>query len=217
MTASALPQPGARASARDGLHGPPLNKLLTGPLLAPLGLLVLINSVGTAALLPAVRHALAGTPTGLRTIETAIWVTAAASPLLGFAAAALVAVCLWSALALGGREAPWRPLLAVALYAEAAFALQSLFIAGVLHMRGLATLRAPADLQVPTGLDIYFEASSPAVLVLAQHLGLFYLAWVGVLAWGTRTAANTSWPKALVAALAPWTLGVIYAVTRTGI
>lgn len=219
MTTLAPPLHPAHITGRDNPPPPaarPGTPGRRGPLLAPLGLLTLVNSIAVVALLPAVRHALAGTPDGARSIETAMWASAAASPLLGMATAALVALCLWAVLSLGGRDVAWRPLLSVALGAEVVRAAQSLFIAGVLYLRGLDALRAPADLQVPTGLDIFFDLRSPAMLVLAEHLGVFSLAWVAALTWGTRAVTGAPWVHAAAAALVPWAIAVTYALVQRG-
>jgi len=126
------------------------------PIVRPVLWVWLLTLSTTAAMLPVVRVAYQDQPDPLlQAVSTGLWLVAGFAPLVALAKALLLGGVGWAVLVLVGVLPRFRTLVSTALYGEALLAVQGLWVALVLHLRGNASLTEPADLMVFTGLDIF--------------------------------------------------------------
>lgn len=187
---------------------------VNAPMLAPIAIASFVTVVGATAMRPAFRHALGGAPGAAAGVEFLLWFSALVTPLLALGKALALGAMAWAVLVLSGREVPFRPVVSLLLYGEAILASASLYLAGVYYLRGVETLRTPADLQVVQGIDLFVPSASPTVAAMLQTGSLFHIVWFGFLALGLTKVARVSRGLGVTAAVVLWAALVAFAGLR---
>lgn len=177
--------------------------------------LATVSAVTAVAMRPLVATAYAGEGPELRgTVLAGIWVLAAVAPVAALAKGAALAGVAWAVLVLGGGDPRFRPLVSTLVAGELILAAQGLWVAALLHLRGLGALHTPADLGVATGLDLIFPDPGRPLGALASMVTPFHLAWMGFLVWRFRATQSVGIAWSAGAALACWIPGIVLAVGR---
>ena len=185
------------------------------PLLAPLALVAVINLATALAMRPAFHHAFARQPEQLaRAVEVTVWLVAVAYPIVALAKAVVLAAMAWAVAALAGAFARLRTLVSLLLYGELVLLGSAVFTAVVVHVRGLDTLRAPGDLLVSQGVDMFVDLRSPVGMAILQHTSVFYVAWFLFLCVALPGVTGVSRAVAIVTALALWASLLLFGVVR---
>jgi hypothetical protein len=100
------------------------------------------------------------------------------------------------------------------LYGEVILALQGVWIAAVLHARGVGHVSEPLDLRVVSGIAELLGDAHPALLALTQGASVFHLAWITFLALALASAAKTTRVRGFAAAWTAWSLITAIGVFR---
>jgi hypothetical protein len=86
---------------------------------------------------------------------------------------------------------------------------------GVLYVRGLSAITAPADLVVPMGVDAFFTTTvSPALAAVAHATSLFDVLWFALIAIGLSRVTGMSRSTSVCAALLIWICAIFTGVVR---
>jgi hypothetical protein len=197
-----------------GLH-PTWELLRVRPPVVTPALLVGGLSLGTvAATIPLVRVAYAGRPELLGTVEAGLWLMAGLSPLVALLKGAFMGGLAWSSMVLSGADVRFRSLVSTLLYAQLFLVMQGTWMTILLWAHGADRIRSPADMLLPTGLDLLFPDPTTVIGAVAHDVTPFHLAWfvfcavvIGKLARGSR------W-RGVLAALSLWALLVGFGVVR---
>jgi hypothetical protein len=197
-----------------GLH-PTFELLRVDPPVVAPALMVGVLSLGTvAATMPLVRVAYLGRPELLATVATGLWLLAGLSPVIALTKCLFMGGVAWSFVVLSGADVRFRSLVSTLLYAQLFLVLQGTWITTLLWVRGSHHLGAPADLVLPTGLDLWFPDPTTVPGALAHGVTPFHLAWlvfcavvIGKLAGGPR------W-RGILTAVSLWTLLAAFGVIR---
>lgn len=189
------------------------------PLPFPIGLvlfsLLALSLLTAVTLTPVARVAYAAeAPALARTALSGLWVASAAVPVVAVLKGGALAAVAWAVLVLTGGDIPYRRAFGVVLAGELVLAAQALWIALLLHLRGLSAIESPADLAVVTGLDYLFPDPTTPLGALAVTVTPFHAAWVLFLAWGFRRAGGGGVVAAAGAALACWGPGAAVGILR---
>ena len=184
------------------------------PLVAPLLVVGLATSASMAAMTPLVRTAYAGHPELLPTVAFGVWLLALLSPFTTLVKCTVLGGAAWAVLALVGAEARFRSAVSVLAYAQIILVAQAAWVVALLWMRGRASLGAPEDLVMATGLDALVDDPTSPLAALAHGIGPFEIVWVAAVAIGLAAIAGVSRRRAAVAAVTVWGLGLAVAVVR---
>lgn len=188
----------------------------TGALIRPLLWIWALTLTTVLAMQPLVGAAYASQPEALQaTMRTGLWVVGVLSPVIAAVKAGILATVAWAVLVLTGMRAPRpRSLVSAVLLGEVLLAVQGLWVAFILHLRGTDRLAVPADLMVVTGLDALVTDPSSPLAALARGVSPFHVAWVVLLALLFAALARASWLRGAVAAATCWVVMVGVAVLR---
>jgi hypothetical protein len=179
-------------------------------------ILVGVLSVAAAAgMQPMVGAAFSGGPSGVGTgMQSWLWLLAALSPVLALAKAAVLGAAAWAVLVLVGEGARFLVVASAFLYGEVILALQGVWIAAVLHARGVGSVSGPIDLRVFSGIAELLGDVHPALIALTQGASIFHLAWITFLSLALASAATTTRTRGFAAALTAWSLATAAGAIR---
>ena len=178
---------------------------VTFPVALPLVAMAAVSLLSAFLLAPVAAAAYRGEPAELSaTVRSGLWVMGLASPLVALAKGAALAAVAWAVLVLGGAQPRFRGLLGALVAGEVILAVQALWMAGLLRLRGLGGIHSPADLSIPTGLDVIFSDPSTPLGAMAVSVTPFHLAWLLFLGWAFLRLGAGSRTLAAVAAVACW-------------
>jgi hypothetical protein len=188
-----------------------------GTVMSPLILVGALSVAAAAAMHPMVRAAFAGQPSGVGTgMQSWLWLLAVLSPALALAKALTLGAAAWAVLVLTAEGARFRVVTSAFLYGEVILALQGVWMAAVLHVRGVGSVAEPLDLRVASGIADFMGDVHPALMALCQGSSVFHLAWMTFLTLALAFAARTTKVRGFVAACTAWSLmtgiGVIRAL-----
>ncbi|MCG6988688.1 MAG: hypothetical protein LJF06_10975 [Gemmatimonadetes bacterium] len=184
------------------------------PILAPTLMTAFVVAVTVAGTVPLVRAAYAARPEMLLAAVTSLWAMAALSPLAALLKGVALGGVAWSVMVLTGVQVRYRTMASAVIYGQVILGLQGAWITALLWMRGLGAVRQPADLILPTGLDVLFSDPSSALGAVARGVTPFYCAWFVFLTVIFARAAHRGWWRAALAAFGAWTLGTGLGVVR---
>ena len=158
--------------------------------------------------------AYAGRPELLPTVVAGLWLMAGFSPLVSLAKGLVLGGVAWSCIVLSGAEVRFRSLVSTLLYAQVFLVLQGTWMTALLWMHGIDRLHTPADMLLPTGLDLFFPDSTTVMGAVAHGVTPFHLAWLlfSAVVIG-RLAEGSKWRGGL-AATSLWMLLVGLGVVR---
>lgn len=169
-------------------------------------LAITVVSAATAlAMIPLAEAAYREQPAALTaTVRTGLIIAAGAAPLLAIVRGSILGGIAWAVLVLWGSDPAYRRSWAILLAGELILAVQGAWMAIVLHLRSAAAISSPGDLEVTTGLNLFFPDPTTPVGALAQSVTPFHLAWFLFLAWRLAALAEGRWERGVAAALACW-------------
>lgn len=186
------------------------------PAWVTLAALVAVSVASAAAMAPLAEAAYrTAAPELSSTVRTGLWVLGLAGPLIAVVKAAALAGVAWAVLILTNATPAFRPLWGTLLVGEVILAFQGLFVAAVLHLRGVGSIVSPDDLRLVTGLDLLFPDPTTALGAVALSVTPFHLAWLAFLAWRFAEAPGSGWGRGVLAAVACWLPGALIGLART--
>ena len=186
-----------------------------GTVMSPLILVGALSVAAAAGMHPMVRAAFAGQPPGVGTgMQSWLWLLAVLSPALALAKALILGAAAWAVLVLTAEGARLRVVTSAFLYGEVILALQGVWMAAVLHVRGVGSVAEPLDLRVASGIAEFIGNAHPALLALSQGASVFHLAWVTFLTLALASAAGTTKVRGFAAAGTAWSLMTGIGVVR---
>lgn len=186
-----------------------------GTVVSPLILVGALSLAAAAAMQPMVRAAFAGQPSGIgSSMQSWLWLLAALSPVLALVKALILGAAAWAVLVLVAEGAGFLVVMSAFLYGEVILALQGIWMAVVLHVRGVGVVSDPTDLRVVSGLAELMGDAHPALLALTQGASVFHLAWMTFLALALASGAATTKSRGFAAAGTAWSLVTAIGVFR---
>lgn len=189
------------------LLAPPMHTLgRRGTVLTPLVLVFVLSVVSTAVLQSFVVKA-GSQGAGLGAL---LWSFAVLSPVLALMKGLFLGLAAWALLVLLGAGTRAVPILSALLYGEAILALQNVWIAAVVLVRG----RFDPTLPVPVGLDAIVGPAHPLLLGLARGVTPFHAAWLLFLTFALTSPHGLPRWKGAVTALALWSVSAGLVISR---
>jgi hypothetical protein len=186
-----------------------------GTVISPLILVGALSVAAAAGMQPMVAAAFAGQPSGVgSSMQSWLWLLAALSPVLALAKALILGAAAWAVLVLVAEGACFRVVTSAFLYGEVILALQGVWMAAVLQVRGVGDVSEPLDLRVASGIAELMGDAHPALLALTQGASVFHLAWMTFLALALASAAKTTRVRGFAAAWTAWSLVTAIGVIR---
>ncbi len=186
-----------------------------GTVISPLILVGVLSLAAAAGMQPMVGAAFADQPSGVgSSMQSWLWLLAALSPVLALAKALILSAAAWAVLVLLAEGARFPVVTSALLYGEVILALQGVWMAAVLHLRGVGDVSEPLDLRVVSGIAELIGDAHPALLAVSQGASVFHLAWLTFLALALANAAKTTWVRGFAAALTAWSLITTIGVSR---
>ncbi len=186
------------------------------PILVPLVIVVLMQTLSAWSIREPAAAALAADPTAAEAAEWLLIILLVFGPIVTLIKTLVLAALTWAILVLLSTTSRFRPILSIHMYGAAVLALSGVATAFVLRFRGGSGLGGADDLLVPMGLDLILDlGSSPVALAIVQHTSVFHVLWVVLVTWLLRRVTSMPGASALVATLVLWALGMGYAVLRT--
>lgn len=136
-------------------------------------------------------------------VQFSLWLAALLAPAFAAGKSAVLGGAIWAVDTFRGAVTEGRALFHSVLASYVPIYLEDIWSVGVIYLRGMDAIRGPADLLVPTGLDVWFDISSPVGLAMAKSLGLFSVLSAVVLfatlrSWCTLSKARAGAYVALV-------------------
>jgi len=186
-----------------------------GTVMSPLILVGAISVAAAAGMQPMVGAAFAGQTSGVGgSMQSWLWLLAALSPVLALAKALILGAAAWAVLVLVSEGARLLVVASAFLYGEVILALQGVWMAAVLHVRGVGDVSEPLDLRVASGIAEFMGDAHPALLALTQGTSVFHLAWMTFLTLALASAAKTTRVRGFAAAWTAWSLVTAIGVLR---